>query len=732
MTKTKISWLVLGILYISTLFASFQIQSTRFGDVAEILNREGEFEAEFEIRSEPRKYLARYASDSESIRYSLNVKVTKLMVGSPENPRDISVSAPATLLVTADQFDYYRGQTLRAEAKFIARIFDNRSCCLIEAQEFPELVVGANRAFEFARNIRVNLQDSMSASFPNGDALVPGLVLGDTSAQTKDLEVAMRGSGLAHLTAVSGGNVTIVLGLFIAVFSIFGLSNRALVLVASIALAGYVLAVGFDASVMRAATMGSITLLAFLSKKIVTTGLILLSAVYLLTVFNPWLWRSWGFLLSVTATAGLIWLAPRIMQVISLPKPFDLLAGLIAATVAATWVTAPLLALMTQNVPVVSVISNLIAAPLVAITTILGLIAAFISLVSPNFGTPLSFVASLPAELIAQVALWSSNLPGAQLELGSPLGLAIFLIAIVSVIGLLLTRNFQRVTFIVVFGLVITYPLLVMGYRQIDGWPPKNAFVVACDVGQGTAVLLPLGRGEGILFDTGGDPRLVNQCLSRADISSLRAIFISHFHADHAAGLSGAITGRKVTQIFVSPNPNPKFQSNEVERLASINGITLTILKSEYAPIRFGDFEISTLWPSGNAIPENENDSSLILLVTKIDKSGSAQASFLFTGDIEPTGQADLMRRIPILPRAPVNMALVPHHGSKFQQSNFSSWTGANCAVISVGENTFGHPSPDTVSDWSTVTANRLFRTDISGDTALMLSENSGCNGAYR
>lgn len=663
---------------------------------------------DFEIKSEARSYLARYASDSEQTQYSVNIRITRILIEDQE----FEVSAPATALISTSEFPFHRGQILTATGEQITSLSDSRSCCLISISEMPMLVEEANFAYKFAHDIRSSLKESLSGRQVNGDALVPGLVLGDTSLQSSKLEASMRGSGLAHLTAVSGGNVTIVLGLFIAVFSLFGFSARYLVAIAALALSGYVLAVGFDASVMRAATMGSITLIAFLSKKAITTGAILLSAVYLLTIFNPWLWLNWGFLLSVFATGALIWLAPKIMSAITWPKPFDLLAGLIAATMAATWVTAPLLALMTQNVPVVSIISNLIAAPLVAITTILGLIAALVSLASPDLAMPISFVASIPAELIGQIALWAAGLPGAQLELDSLVGISIFLLGIISVIGLLITTRYKRVTFILVFSLVISYPLLIQVYRQLDGWPPKGTFLIACDVGQGTAVVLPLTRTEAVLIDTGPEPQKVNNCLSRLGIDSLAAVFISHFHADHAGAFEGIVASRPVGQVYVSPNPNPLNTSKNITEIASSSGIPQQVVSYPFT-VTIGEYTIKTLWPYANDVPTNENDSSLILLISKNSANSGDVFEFLFTGDIEPTGQIELMRSAPLS----VDAALVPHHGSRFQQPGFAEWTGAGLGVISVGDNSFGHPSDDAILEWRKTAA--ILRTDLYGDIAL-------------
>lgn len=705
MTSTRLRWLVLIVIYLATVYASYQIQTMRFAQVNQEIQETKSIEFEFQLRSEPRQYLARFASDQEQIQYSVAVKLIKITTAAGQ----LKLSVPATATFQTAEFDFYRGQTLRATGELIEASQKYRSCCLLKIKSAPELVSDANFAFKFAAKIRANSHLAMTHALPNGAALVPGLVLGDTSTQSTELEVAMRGSGLAHLTAVSGGNVTIVLGLFIAIFSLFGLSRNYLVVIAVIALGIYVLAVGFDASVMRAAAMGSITLLAFVSKNATSTGKILIGAIYVLTVFNPWLLLNWGFLLSATATAGLIWFAPAILRAIPWRAPFNLVGALIAATVAASWLTAPLLAVMTSTIPVVTILANLIAAPLVAVTTVLGLIAALLALINPLLAVPLSALASWPAELIAQIALKTSSLPGAQIELTQPSHRVVLLLVIVAVVLAIVKFQAAKITLYLLLGLVLLWPVAVASFRQFDGWPPKNAALIACDVGQGTAVAVPLTPSSAVLFDVGGDPAAINQCLAKAGINHLLAIYISHFHADHAAGLAGAISDRRVDQIFISPNLEPNYQYESVKLLAAKKGIEPKILTAG-TQIQLAELKITTLWPLAAAVPVNENDASLILLV---EREGF---KFLFTGDLEPAGQGALMELLDI----DVDVALVPHHGSKFQAKDFAAWTRAEFGIISVGENRFGHPAAETLQNWEQQAV--VLRTDLAGDIAILRS----------
>lgn len=703
--RSKIGFVIFAVLYFGTIFLSFQIQQTRFSQAAEFLTERKPTEIVFQIRSEPTNYLARFASDQEQTQYSFAAKLISARI--QDNWYEISV--PITLNLSAEAFPYSRGQTISAPVKSVLTISGKRSCCLVRITEEIKLINPANVAFRFAHKARSNLQHTMPDTFELGAALVPGLVLGDTTGQSDELTGAMRGSGLSHLTAVSGGNVAIVLGFFLAVFLLFGFCTRSLIIIAAIVLASYVLIVGFDASVLRASIMGSITLLAVLTQRAISTAWTLVLAVYLLTVFNPWLWLNWGFLLSVTATAALVWFSPKIIQLISWPKPYDIMTALLAATFAASWATAPVLAVLTGEISTVTLLANFLAAPLVAITTILGLVTVLIALVNPVLAMPSGFIAAVPAEMIGIIALRTASFPGAQLEVDRGLNLLLFVALVMGlVLSILLLKNRKAILFSTL-SLILSYPLLLGTTRIFDGWPPTNYFLIACDVGQGTAVVLPISSSSAVLIDTGPDGKEVGRCLAEAGIDEVPLLFISHFHADHAGGVISILNTKQVSRILTSPNLNPISTSAAINNRANQLNIPMNRVEAG-ASIGVGEYQIEVLSPSSTQT-SNENDASLILRVT------SGSQSFLFTGDIEPLGQQRLMKQ-----SSPnVDLALVPHHGSKFQDPKFANWTGAELGIISVGENRFGHPSLETIANWQQ--SAKLARTDEAGDLAVVRNE---------
>ena len=211
--------------------------------------------------------------------------------------------------------------------------------------------------------------------------MLPALVLGDTSALSADTTAQFRASGLTHLTAVSGANVTIVCGAVLLSASLVG--PRIAVAVAAVALVSFVIVVQPSASVLRAAVMAAITLLALVTHRRRQAIPVLSASVIALTIAAPELTVDIGFALSVSATAALVVIAPawsRRLVNRGWPKP---MADAVSVAVAAQLVTAPLVAAISGTFSVVAVAANLAAAAVITPITVIGTAAAALSVLWP-------------------------------------------------------------------------------------------------------------------------------------------------------------------------------------------------------------------------------------------------------------------------------------------------------------------------------------------------------------
>lgn len=312
----------------------------------------------------------------------------------------------------------------------------------------------ASAVQRIAQQIRAGFAEAARAALPADQAaMLPALVLGDTSTVTGTTTAQFRTSGLTHLTAVSGANVTIVCGALLLSAALVG--PRAAVLLAGAGLVGFVIVVQPSASVLRAAVMGAVTLLAVLTHRRRQAVPALAAGVIALMIAAPELAVDIGFALSVCATAGIVVLAPvwsGRLQASGWPRP---LAAAVSVAVVAQLVTAPLVAGISGTVSLVAVAANLAVAGVIPPITVLGTAAAVCSTVWPGGAQLLIRFTGPELWWLLSVARWGSALPAAALP--SPSGLA----GVVSVAlgGVALTvlwrlRWVRRGLAAVVFGLL--------------------------------------------------------------------------------------------------------------------------------------------------------------------------------------------------------------------------------------------------------------------------------------
>jgi competence protein ComEC len=293
---------------------------------------------------------------------------------------------------------------------------------VIDAVDPPTLVGRPPWWQRLAGRVRHALDGACAALPADERGLVPGLVDGDVSAEPADLKNDMRLTGLTHLQAVSGENVSVVLAVAVAIARSIGLRRRSRIVLSTLALLGFVVLARPSPSVLRAAVMGAVVLTAMAVGRRTSALPALAAAVLLLVLVNPFLARTVGFVLSVCATGALVLIAPRWTERLScrMPRP---LAAAIAVPAAAQLVCTPVLILVFGQLTPYAVPANLLAAPAVAPATVLGVGAALLATVSAPPGAALAWLAAVPAAVIALVARVGVGLPGAGLRWSAGVGL---------------------------------------------------------------------------------------------------------------------------------------------------------------------------------------------------------------------------------------------------------------------------------------------------------------------
>ena len=578
----------------------------------------------------------------------------------------------------------------------------------LRARGDPQLESPPAAWWTAAETVRRSLRDSVAHLPEHPRALVPALVVGDDAAMDPGLAEDFRATGLTHLLAVSGTNLTLLVGFLLVLARWLGVRGRGLYAVGAVGIVGFVLLARAEPSVVRAAAMGTVALLGLGAdgRRRGSRGLGV--AVLALLLLQPALAVTVGFALSVAATAGIIFLAPRWRDALQrwLPR---WLAEAVSVPAAAQLACTPLVAALSGQVSLVAVAANLLVAPAVGPATVLGLAGGLLDLLWAPLGRPAGSAAGGCVAWIVLVAERGASLPTAAVGWGSDPVSITLLTAGCGGLAVLAPRVLGHRT--LTLGLSVLVTVVVATRPPAPGWPPAGWVLTACDVGQGDGLVLNAGDGAAVVVDTGPDPSLMDACLHRLEVSRVPLVVLTHGHADHVGGLPGVGEDRQVGEVVTSS------RAEGWATTAAVGAGTPRSVATYGQTRRIGEVTVQTLWPParppslGDSESAQENNASVVLLA----EVGGVR--MLLTGDVEPEAQAALARTVPGLS---ADVLKVPHHGSPHQDLDLLLGLGARAAVVSVGaDNDYGHPSPavvDTLADAGI----RVLRTDQHGDVALV------------
>ncbi len=742
----RLTWLAVGFaVAVGVILASMRLASVAAEPLTSMAAQRAVVAAEVVVKTPPKYSPNSFSSSSpDDPRADLNWYLHGDLVSFTEGRRGTTLDAPVLLTGSTVGRELTHvlipGSRIRVSAAVEPGDVMRGTAAVLRATEQPSVREVAPGWQVSAHKVRASLSGAADGLAVDPRGLLPGLVVGDESKVPTDLRDEMQAVGLSHLTAVSGANLAIVAGAVLLVARLLRINRRLSVGLSAVAMFGFVVVAGFQPSVLRAAFMGSVALLAlFLSTR--RSGVTaLVASAFLLLLIDPWMSVSLGFALSVSATGGLLIYARSItgsrIKRSGLPWLRFVAAQALGIAAAAQIATMPLIAAIGGGVPLAGVPANVIAAPAVPFATILGAISAVTAMISQEVGRWFAVAAGYPTGWIASTARWSYELPFARLEW--PDGIVGFatcaLLSLLAVCawrqrsGLLVgaravvAPNRRPVTLVAVATLTV---LVVWVNPATDGWPVPEWVAVVCDVGQGDAIVVRTHEEAAIVVDVGPDPEKVDRCLSDLGVTTIDLLVLTHFHLDHVGGLTGALSRRHVARVLVSPLAEPSQQSETVGQTLAGRGVQMTPARpGEQGSIGAASYEL--LWPSQiiRGSGSDPNNASVTLLVEVGD------VAILLTGDLEPPAQQSLIDGKQI---DDVDVVKVPHHGSRNQADGFVGWVGApSIAAISVGVgNAYGHPATSTMQSWQGVGA-LVVRTDQLGDVALISTGDGGAAAVAR
>ncbi|HEX3774217.1 MAG TPA: DNA internalization-related competence protein ComEC/Rec2, partial [Polyangiaceae bacterium] len=545
---------------------------------------------------------------------------------------------------------------------------------------------------------------------PAATAMARALVLGENDLPPDDAR-AFQKSGLSHMLAVSGTHLVfavaaLVHALTFLLVRVERLSARFLVRRAAcwfgVALSLiYADFAGGGGSAWRAAFMLSVAFLArALGRKPLTVRTFGLSTL-IFALWDPLCAFDLSFMLSVAATAGLIWLGRPLAECCERIQscPLRFLAKSFATTLSATIPCAPLLALLASGVTLAGLVANVLAAPLgEAIALPLCLAHLLLSPISA-LERGAALVASGALLVVRQIALASARASFLGLALPEPgrFQLAAIAIFVIGWVGLRarsfasldprVHRSLRASWCLVAF---FAFCLLEVATRKA-GSPQHLLRASALDVGQGDSNLVDLPNGALMLIDGGGfvgspvDPgkSVILPVLRARRRSRVDIVVLTHPHPDHFTGLASALEDLDVGEFWDTGQ-------GEAEGAGPIYAGLLAKLRARGVPIRhpsdlcgrtqnFGGARLRVLAPCPGFTPHRgANDNSIVISI----EYGARR--FLFTGDAEHEEEAELLAAQPGQLRA--DYLKVGHHGSRTSTSEeFLALVAPSIATLSCG-----------------------------------------------
>lgn len=568
-----------------------------------------------------------------------------------------------------------------------------------------------------------------------------GMLIGDTFYISDDVEIYFKLSGITHLLAVSGSNVTYIIAITKFLFKkLFGknLSNYFSIFMIIL----FVLISGASPSVVRAGIMAIILIFSEILGRAANTFSTIATTAIIMLLSNPLIICDIGFLLSFGGTVGIVLLNNIFTEyfnikfcIVSNNKLFKYVLEMFTVSLSAQIILLPIMWYYFNNISFISILTNLLVGPFVGIITVLGLVMYFLSLIYMPIGKLISYCLYVLISLIILISKCCSKVPFGNIILPTP---SLFLILIYYLVLYLVIQKLKskinkikekykkenykitQLVKLIVSALVITQMILII--------LPKNYIEVnIIDVGQGDSTLIKTNNGN-ILIDGGGSenrnydvgkqillPYLLDNTNGTIDI-----LFISHFHDDHAEGCLTVLENLKVKKIVIGTQPQ---KTDLYERLLNIskkkNIPVITLSKEE--TIKLGKASFLILYPNQNLqIKEDLNNNSLVIRMDYYN------VSMLFTGDIEKETEKILIEEYSQKEsRLDVDILKVAHHGSKSSSGKeFLKQVSPKLSLISLGvDNKFGHPHEEVINRLIEIKT-KIYRTDEKGEISMKIYKN--------
>ncbi len=587
-------------------------------------------------------------------------------------------SGPRLAVVLAEPVTAVAGERVRTTGRMRDRsgfVRGDPFAGIIDDASLERLGPASDPLFRAGNAIRGRVASVLDREGPAG-ALLAGFLVGDVDGLPQASIEELRLAGLSHFVAVSGSNVALFLAAWFIAAGPLGWGPRRRALVGLIGLALFLVVTRWEPSVVRASIMAGLVLVGRLAGVALSPWVALGAAVTVSLLVAGQLSGDVGFQLSVVATAGVVFGSRWVRG-----RGWGTAGQALGITLGAQLAVAPLLLVHFGRVPLLSPLTNLMAAPVVTLATAAGGAAVLTG----------SAMVTGVATWLAGIVLTISHLAAGWPQLGAA-GLAA---AGVAAGGLW----FRPLRPLVALGAALVLSMALLPANRV-----AVPTVVFLDIGQGDATLLLGPAGETILVDGGPDPtRLLGKLRGRG-VDHIDLMVATHGDQDHIGGLSAVLAAYPVGRLWHPAHTEGSELYGNLLTEAYAAGLAMEEPRAGWTAA-IGSFRLEVLSPDRRYA--DINNESIVILV------GVGSIALLLTGDAEAIAQAEMGA-------VPADILKVPHHGAATTDLRWLEASKASITVISVGPNDFGHPNPEVMAVLEE-NGSEIRRTDLEGDVVIPL-----------
>lgn len=625
------------------------------------------------------------------------------------NCRPEELALGDTVSTTADVIDVSRGSgdenNLYYQSNDISLLGLQRGALEVEKAENTPLSC-------YPALLAAKLKDRIDLVFPADTAgFAKAILTGDKSGLPYETRNVLSVTGIAHITAVSGMHVSLLIGIIMALCR----QRRKLAAMISIPVMFFFAAMlGFGASVTRAVIMNSVLLIAPLVHRENDAPTSLGLALLLILAFNPWAIANISLQLSFACMAGIFLLAPRfynrfmefaenkgLREKQGFMFRFLRRAVVITATSFSSMVfTTPLVAAILGTVSLIAPLTNLLTMTVLSATFTGVFFAAFTALAYAPLGAAIAWLVSWLIRFVLWLTGLLAKIPYAAVYTDSGYIVAWLLTAYLMIFVFVLRREPYKMRFLIAALLVTLVGAVFFSMHSTAGITLK-----VFDVGQGQCIFLQ-NDANTVLIDCGGDEEdydgeRVARSLLTSGYTGMDALILTHYDTDHVCGAMQFLSRIRVRQLIVPDLPDHSGNRERLLRYAQEADIPVLLVTRDMM-LNFGSGTLYLYAPED----VNVKNASLSALMS------DAEYDILITGDMDTAGEIALLetKELPDL-----EVLIAGHHGSKYSTCEaLLRDTAPDTVIISVGENSYGHPAQEVLDRIAAIGA-AVYRTDLDG-----------------